>query len=72
MESDVIDLGVLHGAVTQIILDGTLKGRVTTKRFLWYCGAKRINERKVNRKWLTDVKILDKNKWLLAKIKYGF
>jgi hypothetical protein len=72
MESDVIDLGVLHGAVTQIILNGTLKGRVTTKRFLWHCGAKRTNERKVNGKWLTHLKIIDRNKWLLAKIKYGF
>jgi hypothetical protein len=72
MESDVIDLGVLYDVVDQITINKTLKGKVTVKRFLWYCGAKRTNERKVNGKWLTDLKIIDRNKWLLAKIKYGF
>ena len=72
MESDVINLNALNDAVNEIILSGTLKGRVSVKRFLWYCGARRTKETKSFGVWLTTVKILDKNKWLLAKIKYGF
>lgn len=72
MEFDIINLDMLHGVVDQIILSGALKGRVSVKRFLWHCGARRTKETKSNGVWLTTVKILDRNKWLLAKIKYGF
>jgi hypothetical protein len=72
MESDVINLNALNDAVNEIILSGTLKGRVSVKRFLWICGARRTKETKKDGIWWTTVKVLDKNKWLLAKIKYGF
>lgn len=72
MEFDIINLDMLHGVVDQIILSGTLKGRVSVKRFLWHCGARRTKETKSFGVWLTTVKILDRNKWLVAKIKYGF
>lgn len=68
MESDTISNDLLN----QAIQNTTLKGRVSVKRLLWHCGAKRTNERKVRGIWLTDVLIKDKHKWLLAKIKYGF
>lgn len=48
-----------------------IKGKITIKRFLWHCGAKRTSEKKINQKWFTEVRITDRNKWLLAKIKYG-
>jgi hypothetical protein len=72
MEFDIINLEALHKSVEQVALSGTLKGRVSVKRFLWICGVKRTKEMKVNRIWLTEVQIIDRNKWLLAKIKYGF
>lgn len=68
MESDIVDSSLLY----QTTLNTNLKGRVSVKRLLWHCGAKRTNERKVRGIWLTDVLIKDRNKWLLAKIKYGF
>jgi hypothetical protein len=72
MEFDTIDMNLLCDTVNQTIINGTLKGRVSVKRFLWHCGAKRTKETKSDGVWLTTVKILDSNKWLLAKIKYGF
>lgn len=72
MEFDIINLERLHDVVNEFMLSGMLKGRVSVKRFLWHCGARRTKETKSNGVWLTTVKILDKNKWLLAKIKYGF
>ena len=43
----------------------------TVKRFLLHCGAKRTKERKTDGIWYTELKIRDRNKWFLAKIKYG-
>lgn len=68
MEYDVVHSNLLLEAS----YNANLKGKVTVKKLLWHCGAKRINERKVRGIWLTDVVIKDRNKWLLAKIKYGF
>jgi hypothetical protein len=68
MEFDVIKSDSLYEAVQNC----DLKGRVTVKRLLWHCGAKRTSQTKERGIWLTSVKIKDRNKWLLAKIKYGF
>lgn len=68
MESDTVHTE----ALTDAAYKADLKGKVTVKKLLWHCGAKRTNERKVRGIWLTDVLIKDRNKWLLAKIKYGF
>lgn len=69
---DVITNNDLNEAFQQAHLDGTLKGKITIRRLLWTCGARRITERKKDGIWLTEVRVFDKNKWLLAKIKYGF
>jgi hypothetical protein len=68
MESDIVSKDLLD----QAIYNTNLKGRVSVKRLLFHCGAKRTKETKTRGIWLTHVEIKDRNKWLLAKIKYGF
>lgn len=66
MDFDVVETYKLHEAAYSSNIRG-----VTVKRFLWHYGAKRTKERKTHGIWFTELKIRDRNKWLLAKIKYG-
>lgn len=45
--------------------------KYTIRQFLNMSGARRVNERKVNGVWVTDLTIFNQKKWLLAKIKHG-
>lgn len=67
MDSDIVHRDLLY----KLGYTTNLKGRVSIKRFLWHCGAKRTKESKTNGVWLTHIEVRDKNKWFLAKIKYG-
>jgi len=66
MDFDVVKTFDLQDAAYSSNIRG-----VTVKRFLLHCGAKRTKERKTDGIWYTELKIRDRNKWFLAKIKYG-
>lgn len=51
--------------------DMTVYQKTTFKQFLNRNGVKRLRERKKNMRWVVDLAILDRKKWLMAKIKYG-
>ncbi len=66
MQSDVVKTFDLAEAAYSSNIRG-----VTVKRFLTHYGAKRTKERKTDGIWFTELKIRDRYKWMLAKIKYG-
>lgn len=66
MDFDVVKTFDLQDAAYSSNIRG-----VTVKRFLLHCGAKRTKERKTDGIWFTELKIRDRHKWFLAKIKYG-